>query len=465
MRGLLAVAASVAVLLLRFPALTGAGGELIVLSRDGQAVFAVVVLCIALWVTEVLPFAATALLGFALLGLTGAYPGSLAQRVSRLLAEGMGSPVVIFLLGVMLLGAAIGHSGLAIRLAAGILRLARGQPRRVLLGFLGLSALLGMWLSPVAAASVMVPVAVTVLNRQGCAPGKSRFGQALMLAVVWGCLSGGIATPAGTTANPIVMDVLRSLAGIEVGFLDWMRIGVPAMLLLLPFAWVLLILLFRPEIAHCQLETAIVEMDELPHATHANRVRALALGGVAVAVWIAAPAGWMVWSTLLVSVLLFVPGIGFLHWRDAERAVPWGALLVVAAGVAMGMAAYHSGLARYLAYALFARMLTALPSFWRSAALSWATALLHAVLSSNTVTGSIIAPLLIPLAQDLGLDVWRTLAPCGYSVSLAFLLVSETPTALIAYGTGYLHMRDFARAGVLLTLVAGLVVAGVLHVV
>jgi len=333
-----------------------------------------------------------------------------------------------------------------------------------LLGFLLAGALLGMWITPVAAASVLVPVAVVVLERMGCAPGKSRFGQGLMLAVVWGCLAGGIATPAGTTSNPIVIDVLRTLAGVEVGFLDWMRIGVPVLLLLLPCAWAILVWLFRPEIAHCHLETVQPEVGGASLATPANRLRALALGAVAVVVWVAAPPGWMVWSTLLLSVLLFVPGIGFLDWRAAERGVPWGALLVVGASVAMGMAAYHSGLARYLAYVLFARMLSALPPFWRSAALSWATALLHALLSSNTVTGSIIAPLLIPLAQDLRLDVWRTLAPCGYSVSLAFLLVSETPTALIAYGTGYLRMRDFARAGLLLTVIAGLAVASVLHV-
>jgi sodium-dependent dicarboxylate transporter 2/3/5 len=144
--------------------------------------------------------------------------------------------------------------------------------------------------------------------------------------------------------------------------------------------------------------------------------------------------------------------------------VGWGTFLVVAAGIAIGGAAYQSGLARYLAHLLFAQMLIVLPPFGRRIALSWATSLLHALFASNTVTGSIVAPLLIPLAQELGLDVWRTMAPSAYTISLAFLLISESPCSLIAYQTGYFSARDFTRAGFLFTLVIGPVLAVVLSV-
>jgi len=461
---LVSVVAALCVFKLPLPSLVGSDGGAIFLSSQGRSVFAVAMLCIALWVTEALPFAATALLAFVFLPLTGCYPGTLPEQVTRLLRDSLANPVIPFILGVMLLGVAVRRSGLSLRMARIILRFSGGKVRLVLLGFMVTAAFLGMWITPLASASIMVPVAAGLLARMECRPGQSRFGKSLLIGVIWGSLSGGIATPAGATPNLIVMGFLRDLAGIEIRFLDWMRVGVPALAFLLPCAWLILMRLFPPEMERFEVSSTLGEMTTQLAASQGNQLRAALLLVTAVMAWILAPAGWSAWSALVFSALLFTPYIGFLRWQDAEREVGWGTFLVVAAGIAIGGAAYQSGLARYLAHLLFAQMLTVLPPFGRRIALSWATSLLHALFASNTVTGSIVAPLLIPLAQELGLDVWRTMAPSAYTISLAFLLISESPCSLIAYQTGYFSARDFTRAGFLFTLVIGPVLAVVLSV-
>jgi sodium-dependent dicarboxylate transporter 2/3/5 len=68
-------------------------------------------------------------------------------------------------------------------------------------------------------------------------------------------------------------------------------------------------------------------------------------------------------------------------------------------------------------------------------------------------------PILVALAQDLGLDVWAIVAPAAFTSSLAFILVTEGPTTLIPYASGYFSIRDMARAGVLMTLGAAAAVA------
>ena len=70
-----------------------------------------------------------------------------------------------------------------------------------------------------------------------------------------------------------------------------------------------------------------------------------------------------------------------------------------------------------------------------------------------------MAPLIIPFAQALGADVWATLAPAAFTSSLAFILVTEGPTSVIAHTSGYFTIKDFAKAGIAMTMVAGLVVA------
>ena len=88
-----------------------------------------------------------------------------------------------------------------------------------------------------------------------------------------------------------------------------------------------------------------------------------------------------------------------------------------------------------------------------------AVAGLHLLFSSNTVTASIIVPILVALARDLDLDVWATVAPAAFTSSLAFILVSEGPTTVIPYASGYFSIRDMARAGLWMTVAAAACVA------
>ena len=88
-----------------------------------------------------------------------------------------------------------------------------------------------------------------------------------------------------------------------------------------------------------------------------------------------------------------------------------------------------------------------------------AVATLHLLFSSNTVTASIIVPILVALATDLSLDPWAIVAPAAFTSSLAFILVSEGPTTIIPYSSGYFSIKDMAKAGVWMTLAAAACVA------
>jgi sodium-dependent dicarboxylate transporter 2/3/5 len=53
----------------------------------------------------------------------------------------------------------------------------------------------------------------------------------------------------------------------------------------------------------------------------------------------------------------------------------------------------------------------------------------------------------------MGLDPWLLAGPVAIATSLAFLLVTSSPTNVIPYASGYFSIRDFAKAGIPLTLV------------
>jgi sodium-dependent dicarboxylate transporter 2/3/5 len=94
-----------------------------------------------------------------------------------------------------------------------------------------------------------------------------------------------------------------------------------------------------------------------------------------------------------------------------------------------------------------------------------AVAGLHLMFSSNTVAASIITPILVALATDLHLDPWSIVAPAAFTSSLAFILVSEGPTTVISYSSGYFSIKDMAKAGIWMTLAAAVCVTISVHLV
>ncbi|MFW6414346.1 MAG: anion:sodium symporter, partial [Verrucomicrobiota bacterium] len=54
-------------------------------------------------------------------------------------------------------------------------------------------------------------------------------------------------------------------------------------------------------------------------------------------------------------------------------------------------------------------------------------------------------------AHNLGLDPALVAIPAGITASLAFILVTSTPTNVIPYSAGYYSIKDMVKAGLIFT--------------
>jgi len=376
---------------------------------------------------------------------------------------GFGDPTITFFIGVLILAAAFTQSGLGTRLTYLVLLRVGTRTDRVLLGILVVGALISMWISDIAVAAMLLPLGVGLLNDAGLRPGQSNVGRSIMIATAFGPLIGGIATPAGTAANLVAISQLKQLASVDVSFWRWMTLGVPASLVMIPFAWWILRWLFPPEIEHLPItmETIRGRLRDLGPLRRAES-RTLLVFVVMVAMWL--------FTSIPVEavglgggVALFLPGIRVLSWKEAEAHVEWGGVMLIVAGLSLGFAVYDTGAARWLAWVLLGGI-ASVPDALRPFVIVLAVAGLHMLFSSNTVTASIIIPILVALAADLHLDPWATVAPAAFTSSLAFILVSEGPTTIIPYSSGYFSIRDMAKAGILMTFAAAACVAATQYV-
>ena len=469
----IATAALVLILVLPLPGTAPTGAAL---DEKGRRALAGLAFALILWIGEALPFHLTGLLAMGVLAALG------TASWPDLVKTGFGDESTVFFVGVLALAAALGRSGLAARLGRKVLALTGDSTRAIVFGFLVAGAGLAMWVTALAAAALMLPLAAGLLKAEGDQAGKSGFGRALMMAVAWGPLIGALGAPSGSGSNPVVIRFLYELAGLELGFLDWMAFGVPLVLLLLPVAWLVIVGVFPPDRPrlHHPVSSRDPGINTQSQTDTAAGLRSLSRDEKAaaavflsvVALWLCSPLlapllGWkpsIGMVAALGAVALFLPGVGGFKWKELEKDMDWSGVLLIATGIALGTALYRSGAAAWVAGVAFGG-LAALPGFWRLVAVVLGVLSVKVVFSSNTLTGTIIVPLVLSLGPALGIDVRLSALAAGLTANLAVILVTTSPVNVLPWSTGYFSIRDMAKAGLVFAPVAALVIAAVLSVV
>ena len=464
----LAVALAMLILAIKIPlpaSILQAGD--VPLTPVGRTALGVLLFSLVLWVTEAIPFHMTGLLGIFLLALLG------VDKFTNIVKIGFGNDIVIFFLGVLILSSYISRSGFGKRISLFILSKTGNSTAMILLGFLVAGCLISMWITDMAVAAMLMPLARAILKEEGLRPLESRFGRALLIACAWGPSIGGIGTPAGAGTNPLAIGFLKSMAGIDITFLKWMLYGVPAALLLIPPTWAVLMLFFRPELKRLSKtrEEMQAEFRNLPRMDREEKVTVFVFM-VTVALWITSPMlGRMLgidipisMPAILTCVLFFLPGMSRIRWKEIEPDISWDGILLILAGISIGMMLYNSGAAKWLSLLLLGGIGNLHP-FLLILAVVLIVSLLKVGLSSNTVTAAIVIPIVISMAQGMNLSVMAVALPAGITASVALVLVTSTPTNVIPYSAGYFTIGDMARAGSVLTLIASLVLAAVIYVI
>lgn len=210
------------------------------LSPEGKRLAAIFLVALALWATEAVPVAITALLVVIL---------QPALRVASLATafETFISPVFFFVFAMFCISTAFTASGLGRRFALWLLTRAGSDTRRVLFAMMGGTALISTITSDVPSCAIFSAIALGLFGRAGIEPRTSLFGKAVMLGVPIAALIGGVATPAGSSVNILGIHFIQEYGQVRVPFLHWMAIGVPMVLILLPVAWWVIVRFFPPE--------------------------------------------------------------------------------------------------------------------------------------------------------------------------------------------------------------------------
>src|SRR5690606_2299257 len=137
-----------------------------------------------------------------------------------------------------------GHAALESAQAHRTERIAGGgqQASHQIGGFMIATAFLSMWVSNTATAIMMLPIGLSVVSMyDGDQPEAVRkYAVALLLGIAYAASIGGIGTLIGTPPNALLAGFLSSEYDIQIGFAQWMLIGVPIALTMLVVVWFML---------------------------------------------------------------------------------------------------------------------------------------------------------------------------------------------------------------------------------
>ncbi|PID64271.1 MAG: hypothetical protein CR963_01020, partial [Gammaproteobacteria bacterium] len=189
--------------------------------KIGIGIFA----CIAfLWLTEALPLSATALFVPILAILTGVFDVKAALSA-------FAHPLIFIFFGGFALASAMAYQGVDRWIANRVVTAGRGSVLISASLLFGATAFLSMWMSNTATTAMMIPLVLGILAQASTGEDEQaehRTAIFLLLGVAYSASVGGIGTIIGSPPNGIAAKAMH------ISFIDWMKFGIPAVLVLLP---------------------------------------------------------------------------------------------------------------------------------------------------------------------------------------------------------------------------------------
>jgi solute carrier family 13 (sodium-dependent dicarboxylate transporter), member 2/3/5 len=448
------------------------------LAPAGRATAAIGAWMALWWMTEAIPLAATALLPVVLFPLTGVLPAAQALRPYA-------SDIVFLFMGGFMIGLAMQRWNLHTRIALGIVRIVGTAPKRLVAGFMLATAALSLWISNTAATVMLLPVGIStmeLLRRHvdtedpAVAIAMRNLGTCLMLGIAYGASIGGLGTLIGSPPNLVLANYARAELGQDITMLDWMRIGIPLVVVLLPLTWLYLtrvvfpVRLQVPASARAEIHA---ELDTLGPMQRGERIVLVVFTCTALG-WIfrpqiAALTGAEGLNDTVIAMLgalaLFLIPVDFrrrvfaLDWDTAQK-LPWGILLLFGGGLSLAAAISANGVDAWLASGFSG--LAGVRTLW--VLLAAATLVIFLTeLSSNTAVANTFIPILAAAAIGLGIDPMPVLFAAALAATCAFMLPVATPPNAIVFASGMVSIGQMLRAGLGLNLLAILMIALVIR--
>ena len=395
-----------------------------------------------LWLTEAIHVSITALLVPLLAVLFGVFntPAALAN---------FSNPIIFLFMGGFALAAALNKQELDKAIADKVLILAKGKMSVAVFMLFGVSAGLSMWISNTATTAMMLPLVLGIMNKVDQSEDRNTY-VFVLLGIAYCASIGGIATVVGSPPNAI------AAAEVGLSFTEWMALGLPITMILLPVAMIILYVMTKPKLDHK------FELDHAPVEWTNSKKITLSIFLLTVTLWIfgkpinAMIGGFSKFDSLVaIGAIVLLGASRAVEWKDVEKTTDWGVLILFGGGICLSNILKATGTSVFLAHSLSGFLETAGVLLTILAVVAFVVFLTE--FASNTASAALLVPVFATIAEALGMSPVILSALIAVAASCAFMLPVATPPNAIVFASGHIKQKEMMRIGMVLNLVCILI--------
>ncbi|WP_299137891.1 DASS family sodium-coupled anion symporter [uncultured Vibrio sp.] len=402
----------------------------------------ILVFVAVLWLTEAIHVSITALLVPLLAVLFGVF------NTSAALAN-FSNPIIFLFMGGFALAAALNKQELDKAIADKVLLIAKGRMSVAVFMLFGVSAGLSMWISNTATTAMMLPLVLGIMNKVDQSEDRNTY-VFVLLGIAYCASIGGIATLVGSPPNAI------AAAEVGLSFTEWMALGLPISLILMPIAMFILYVMTKPKLDHK------FELDHAPVEWTNSKKITLSIFLLTVTLWIfgkpinAMIGGFSKFDSLVaIGAIVLLGASRAVEWKDVEKTTDWGVLILFGGGICLSNILKATGTSVFLAHSLSGFLETAGVLLTILAVVAFVVFLTE--FASNTASAALLVPVFATIAEALGMSPVILSALIAVAASCAFMLPVATPPNAIVFASGHIKQKEVMRIGMVLNLVCILV--------
>ena len=434
---------------------------------NAQKMAAIALLMATWWMCESIPIPATSLLPLMLFPLLGIMHTKSA-------AAPYASHLIFLFMGGFIIALSMQRWELHRRIAMTIVKLVGFSPSRLIFGFMAATATLSAFVSNTATAVMMMPIGLAIIShvieegkKEGLdkeidfSPEHFSFGLNLMLGIAYAASIGGMATLIGTPPNTVLAGYLNKTYGFEISYVDWLKVGVPLVAIMLPLCWLWLTRIANPmklKKVPGGREMILDELKQMGRMSTGEKWTAAVFFLTALGWIFRKQLGFLFPDPTLVTdaaiamtgaLLLFMIPVNMkknvfvMDWHWAAK-MPWGVLLLFGGGLAMAAGFKQTGLATWIGSQV--SLLNNAPILVLVVAVTTLIIFLTE-LTSNTATAAMVMPILSAVAIGINQNPLLLVIPAAIAASCAFMLPVATPPNAIVFGSGYVTIPQMVRSG------------------
>ncbi len=406
---------------------------------------------IATWMTQVLDHGIAGILGCFLFWMLG-----IARFETAF--SGFADTSPWFLFGAVAFGLTVSKSGLARRLAFGVMRAVGHSYPRLLLGLIISNFLLTPIVpSGIARVVIMAAIAMGLVEAFGVGKG-SNIARGMFVILVYQATIFDKMVIAGA-ASITARGAIERFGEVSVLWSHWALAYVPCDLIVMIVAWRLALWMYPPEVAALPGGSEYLqrEVRAMGPWSPAER-RAAILMALGVGLWITdflhhIPAPMI---GLGVGLLAVMPQVGVLDTDDIRK-INYLPIFFVAAAVSLSNVLAQTKALDVVTTVLFDWIRPFIGTSWMSAlVLYWAAFFYHIVIGNEIAMLATSIPPLMAYAKQHAID------PLALGLIWTFgagpkIFIYESAVLVVGYSYGYFDSRDLLKVGALLSLVTAVI--------